>query len=134
MRRLCLRCASPACLQLLAAGLHAPLESIGTSPAGVPTAAALLLPRLQGDTFLVRGGMRTVEFKVVETDPAEYCSELLLLWLTGYAAQLCSAVKRDAFPESADVTCVGTSWPLETCRMACARAALAWHSPAPNNL
>ena len=28
---------------------------------------------LQGDTFLVRGGMRTVEFKVVETDPAEYC-------------------------------------------------------------
>jgi hypothetical protein len=27
----------------------------------------------QGDTFLVRGGMRTVEFKVVETDPAEYC-------------------------------------------------------------
>ena len=36
-------------------------------------------PYLQGDTFLVRGGMRTVEFKVVETDPAEYCSELLLL-------------------------------------------------------
>ncbi|KAI6129894.1 P-loop containing nucleoside triphosphate hydrolase protein [Pisolithus croceorrhizus] len=25
------------------------------------------------DTFLVRGGMRTVEFKVIETDPAEYC-------------------------------------------------------------
>lgn len=37
----------------------------------------LLLPPTahtpQGDTFLVRGGMRTVEFKVVETDPAEYC-------------------------------------------------------------
>ena len=30
-------------------------------------------PTPQGDTFLVRGGMRTVEFKVVETDPAEYC-------------------------------------------------------------
>jgi Cell division protein 48 (CDC48), domain 2 len=28
---------------------------------------------VQGDTFLVRGGMRSVEFKVVETDPAEYC-------------------------------------------------------------
>ena len=27
----------------------------------------------QGDTFLVRGGMRSVEFKVVETDPADYC-------------------------------------------------------------
>ena len=27
----------------------------------------------KGDTFLVRGGMRTVEFKVIETDPAEYC-------------------------------------------------------------
>ena len=28
---------------------------------------------MQGDTFLARGGMRSVEFKVVETDPAEYC-------------------------------------------------------------
>jgi hypothetical protein len=28
---------------------------------------------VQGDTFLARGGMRSVEFKVVETDPAEYC-------------------------------------------------------------
>jgi hypothetical protein len=26
-----------------------------------------------GDTFLARGGMRAVEFKVVETDPAEFC-------------------------------------------------------------
>lgn len=30
-------------------------------------------PLRKGDTFLVRGGMRTVEFKVLETDPAEYC-------------------------------------------------------------
>jgi len=30
-------------------------------------------PVRKGDTFLVRGGMRGVEFKVVETDPAEYC-------------------------------------------------------------
>ncbi|KAI6042473.1 P-loop containing nucleoside triphosphate hydrolase protein [Pisolithus marmoratus] len=30
-------------------------------------------PVRSGDTFLVRGGMRTVEFKVIETDPAEYC-------------------------------------------------------------
>jgi transitional endoplasmic reticulum ATPase len=30
-------------------------------------------PVRKGDTFLVRGGMRTVEFKVVETDPGEYC-------------------------------------------------------------
>ena len=28
---------------------------------------------LQGDIFMVRGGMRAVEFKVVETDPADYC-------------------------------------------------------------
>lgn len=28
---------------------------------------------MQGDTFLARGGMRSVEFKVVETDPADYC-------------------------------------------------------------
>lgn len=27
----------------------------------------------QGDTFLARGGMRSVEFKVVETDPGDYC-------------------------------------------------------------
>ena len=30
-------------------------------------------PVRKGDTFLVRGGMRTVEFKVIETDPAEFC-------------------------------------------------------------
>merc|ERR1712216_754171 len=30
-------------------------------------------PVRRGDTFLARGGMRGVEFKVVETDPAEYC-------------------------------------------------------------
>jgi transitional endoplasmic reticulum ATPase len=30
-------------------------------------------PVKKGDTFLVRGAMRAVEFKVVETDPADYC-------------------------------------------------------------
>ncbi|KAJ7548620.1 hypothetical protein O6H91_07G019700 [Diphasiastrum complanatum] len=30
-------------------------------------------PVRKGDHFLVRGGMRSVEFKVVETDPPEYC-------------------------------------------------------------
>ncbi|KAF7985776.1 hypothetical protein HWV62_393 [Athelia sp. TMB] len=30
-------------------------------------------PVRKGDTFLVRAAMRTVEFKVIETDPAEYC-------------------------------------------------------------
>uniref|UniRef100_A0A7S0ZAC4 Vesicle-fusing ATPase n=1 Tax=Timspurckia oligopyrenoides TaxID=708627 RepID=A0A7S0ZAC4_9RHOD len=30
-------------------------------------------PVRKNDTFLVRGGMRAVEFKVVETDPEEYC-------------------------------------------------------------
>ncbi|KAF8007701.1 hypothetical protein BT93_K1641 [Corymbia citriodora subsp. variegata] len=30
-------------------------------------------PMREGDLFLVRGGMRSVEFKVIETDPAEYC-------------------------------------------------------------
>ncbi|XP_048592950.1 LOW QUALITY PROTEIN: cell division control protein 48 homolog D [Brassica napus] len=30
-------------------------------------------PVRKGDLFLVRGGMRSVEFKVIETDPDEYC-------------------------------------------------------------
>ena len=30
----------------------------------------------KGDLFLVRGGMRSVEFKVIETDPAEYCVKI----------------------------------------------------------
>lgn len=30
-------------------------------------------PVRKGDTFVTRGSMRQVEFKVVETDPAEYC-------------------------------------------------------------
>ncbi|TIB37873.1 hypothetical protein E3P86_02020 [Wallemia ichthyophaga] len=30
-------------------------------------------PVRKNDTFLVRGGMRTVEFKVVECDPSEFC-------------------------------------------------------------
>merc|ERR1712168_1298406 len=30
-------------------------------------------PIRKGDTFIVRGGMRAVEFKVVETDPTPYC-------------------------------------------------------------
>ncbi|XP_077244236.1 cell division cycle protein 48 homolog [Tasmannia lanceolata] len=30
-------------------------------------------PVRRGDLFLVRGGMRSVEFKVIETDPGEYC-------------------------------------------------------------
>jgi len=30
-------------------------------------------PVRKGDTFVARGGMRAVEFKVVETEPAEYC-------------------------------------------------------------
>ncbi|CAA6662630.1 unnamed protein product [Spirodela intermedia] len=30
-------------------------------------------PLRKGDLFLVRGGMRSVEFKVIETDPSEYC-------------------------------------------------------------
>lgn len=30
-------------------------------------------PIHKGDTFIVRGGMRAVEFKVVETDPSPFC-------------------------------------------------------------
>ncbi|KAK2967111.1 hypothetical protein RJ640_004087 [Escallonia rubra] len=30
-------------------------------------------PVRKGDHFLVRGGMRSVEFKVIETDPGDYC-------------------------------------------------------------
>lgn len=33
--------------------------------------ACVFVPK--GDIFLVRGGMRAVEFKVVETDPSPYC-------------------------------------------------------------
>lgn len=37
------------------------------------TRPAAYRPVRKGDTFLVRGGMRTVEFKVIETDPSEFC-------------------------------------------------------------
>ena len=30
-------------------------------------------PMKKGDYFIVRGAMRTVEFKVIETDPSPYC-------------------------------------------------------------
>ena len=30
-------------------------------------------PVHKGDTFVVRGGMRAVEFKVIETEPAPFC-------------------------------------------------------------
>ena len=30
-------------------------------------------PIHKDDTFVIRGGMRVVEFKVVETDPSPYC-------------------------------------------------------------
>ena len=30
-------------------------------------------PVRKGDLFLVRAAMRAIEFKVVETDPADYC-------------------------------------------------------------
>lgn len=30
-------------------------------------------PIHKDDSFIVRGGMRAVEFKVVETDPSPYC-------------------------------------------------------------
>lgn len=30
-------------------------------------------PVRKGDLFIVRGGMRSVEFKIIETDPPEYC-------------------------------------------------------------
>ena len=30
-------------------------------------------PLRKGDIFVVRGGMRQVEFKVIETDPSPYC-------------------------------------------------------------
>jgi len=36
-------------------------------------------PIKKGDTFLVRGGMRAVEFKVIETDPADQCIVRLFL-------------------------------------------------------
>ena len=41
-------------------------------------------PLRKGDTFLVRGGMRAVEFKVVETDPAPYCIVCRLMNFSGW--------------------------------------------------
>ena len=35
--------------------------------------AAAYRPVRKGDTFIARGAGRAVEFKVIETDPAEYC-------------------------------------------------------------
>jgi hypothetical protein len=34
---------------------------------------ALQVLLIVGDVFQVRGGMRTVDFKVVEVDPSPYC-------------------------------------------------------------
>ena len=33
----------------------------------------LLFVIISGDMFLVQGGIRAVEFKVIETDPTPYC-------------------------------------------------------------
>ncbi len=30
-------------------------------------------PVHKGDIYLIRGGMRAVEFKIIETDPSPYC-------------------------------------------------------------
>lgn len=38
-----------------------------------PTTLLICCLMVSGDIFLVRGGMRAVEFKVVETDPSPYC-------------------------------------------------------------
>lgn len=41
-------------------------------------------PVRKGDVFQVRGGMRTVDFKVIEVDPSPYCVRnircLLSVW------------------------------------------------------
>jgi transitional endoplasmic reticulum ATPase len=39
----------------------------------VPYFLEAFRPVRKGDTFVVRGGMRAVEFKVVDTDPSPYC-------------------------------------------------------------
>ncbi len=38
-------------------------------------------PVRKGDTFIVRGAMRAVEFKVVECDPSPYCVVFILKFL-----------------------------------------------------
>ena len=38
-----------------------------------PLTVCDIISTTQGDTFLVRAAMRSVEFKVVETDPEDYC-------------------------------------------------------------
>ena len=62
---------------VLCASPRGPLRRRGRRRRGVRARPAPLRPRAhlrpQGDTFLARGGMRSVEFKVVETDPGDYC-------------------------------------------------------------
>lgn len=71
----CVACEmSPRCAQRRQARAVCGAASAGASSAMILRCSPPSC-RPQNDTFLVRGGMRTVEFKVVETDPAEYCSE-----------------------------------------------------------
>jgi len=53
-------------------------------------------PVYKGDLFIVRGGMRAVEFKVVETDPVNYCivSQDTVIFCEG------EAIKREEEEES----------------------------------
>lgn len=78
-------------------------------------------PVHKGDIFLVRGGMRGVEFKVIETDPAPYCivapdtmihcegepvkREVLKIGLALYNDVLNSSTNR---PNVSAILCLGT--------------------------
>jgi len=53
-------------------------------------------PVRKGDLFLVRGGMRAVEFKVVETDPVEYCIVHLIPSFTARVNQSRGRTKTDS--------------------------------------
>lgn len=85
----------------------------------------------QDDTFLVRGGMRSVEFKVVETDPAPYCivAPDTEIYCEGEPIRWAGA--RQA--------CVESAWvrqrrPLDSCRrwQRCRKPQLpSWLSPTP---
>lgn len=78
VRKVCLHAASQAvhavlsgCCLSVVQGYYNRLVLCRLVPGSLASTKAAVL--VQGDTFLVRGGMRSVEFKVVETDPADYC-------------------------------------------------------------
>uniref|UniRef100_A0A672T1I5 Transitional endoplasmic reticulum ATPase n=2 Tax=Sinocyclocheilus grahami TaxID=75366 RepID=A0A672T1I5_SINGR len=70
-------------------------------------------PIRKGDIFLVRGGMRAVEFKVVETDPSPYCivAPDTVIHCEG------EPIKREVSRLTSVLNCHGLNWTKWACTM-----------------